>query len=168
MRDINDLYERCLAIVKECCGEDVVDGHIYTPISVSTRYVRKWGSCNSSADHKRHRITVKATILSETVPEYAAMSVVIHEILHACKGTYGHDRTWKEYGQKVMRRYPEIRISVCLPPDFFDKEVGFNRQYEIQCEGCGMIHRSSRLSKSITHPEHYRCGKCGGRLRRIK
>lgn len=168
MKDIEKMFDEGLAIVRECCGADALEGRIYRPISISNSRSR-WGCCNTSADRKRHRITISGLILADEVPNDAVMSVIVHEILHSCKNGGSHKGMWKIYAVQVMRKHPELKITRTTPASMFHLEDTVNRakKYVVKCTECGREFHRARISGCIKNPERYRC-KCGGKIIRIK
>lgn len=172
MKNVEKMFDEALNIVATCIGNDKI-GMIYRPITINTRAKTRFGRCSTS-DRVRFRIEVSNMILGDSVPYDATMSVMIHEILHACKGGQSHTGAWARYAKIINARFPQYEIKRTDSAERFGIKYeetatrSYNPyKYAIECCNCGMVHHSSRMSKSIQHPEHYRCGKCGGKLIRI-
>lgn len=174
MKDLNALFKKGLAIVADSCGAEVI-GNI-RKVTINTRAKTRWGMCkmyNSGGHYSGYIIEISDKILQDRVPEDATMSTIVHEILHACKGGHGHKGLWKQYADKVMRKYPNLTITRTASAGFFGLSSGPGSTsqvaltYLIQCTNCGLKHYSSKLSKTIKYPYKYRCGRCGGELKRI-
>lgn len=170
MKDLNKLFNEGLEIVKETCGAHVI-GNI-RKVVVNTRAKTRWGLCkkyNSGGHYSGYIIEISDMILQDQVPDDATMSVIVHEILHACNGGFKHTGAWKVYADWVMSKYPNLTITRTAKAEFF----GFTnnseviRKYAIQCVDCGMTHYSSKLSTTIKYPYRYRCARCGGKLERL-
>lgn len=165
MKNVEALFDESLNIVKNIVGENNII-KINRPVSINTRATSRWGLCK-----KRNNIAtieISNRILDDKVPTNATMSVMIHEILHACKDCSGHTGTWKYYAEKVNRLYPQYKISRCASSEEFNlkkEQIELKNKYAIKCLKCGKMHYSSRLSKTIQYPERYRC-RCGGKLER--
>ena len=167
MKNLEKMTDRAIEIVKECCGENSLT-EICRPITINTRATSRWGCCRKSGNISR--IEISSRILRDEVPEDATMSIIVHEVLHACKGTKGHTGLWKSYAWQVNRKYPELEIARTASAEKFgleEEQKEIKRQYAIRCTHCGQMHYSSKLSKSIKFPERYRCGRCGGNLERV-
>lgn len=166
MKNVEALFDESLEIVKKVVGENNLI-KINRPVLINTRATSRWGLCK-----KRNNIAtieISNRILDDKVPTNAIMSVMIHEILHACKDCSGHTGTWKYYAEKVNRLYPQYKISRCASSEEFnlkEEQIELKNKYGIKCIKCGRIHYSSKLSKTIQYPERYRC-HCGGKLERI-
>lgn len=168
MKNLTKIYKEGRAIVEECCGP--VIGNILM-VETNSRAKTRWGRCSYNRYHNTYTIQISTRILADEVPYEAVLSTMVHEILHACEGAKGHGTVWQKYARQVMRKHPELKITRTTPAEAFglgDEQKQIRQQYAIQCECCGMTHYSSKLSKSIQHPEYFRCGKCHGKLRRIK
>lgn len=167
MKDLEVLADKAVAIIEECCkGVEIME--VERPLTINTRAKARWGQCKRNITGV-NTINISADILEDGVPDDAALSVVIHEFLHACRGTNGHKGLWKKYAECINRKYPQYKIQRADSAEKFglpEERRIINRPYAIQCERCGNIHSSSRLSKSILYPERYIC-KCGGKLHRI-
>lgn len=175
MKNLNSMYMEAREIVRDCCGDILKP--IYS-VKVNKRAKSFWGICkdaNINVNGRKmsdgYNIEISYRILADNVPYNATMSTIVHELLHATDAT-GHGRKWKMYAKQVMRKHPELKITRTTPASFFglnQEEVGLGkaRKYAIQCCGCGLIHRSSRLSQSIKHPDWYHCTKCGGKFKRV-
>ena len=167
MKDCAELVAEAQNIVRECCGDVVGD---ITEVKVNYRARSRWGRCTYHGMTGKYSIEISSRILADEVPYTAVMSTVVHEVLHACKGSKGHGTQWKHYASQVMRSYPELKITRCASAEDFGLKEDLQpvvRKYAIRCEKCGMTHYSSRLSKSIKFPERYRCGRCSGIMKRI-
>lgn len=169
MKDLERMFDRAVEIINEC-----IDGvEIYPvnrPITINTRAKTRWGRCSRNGYTDVCTIEISSRILSDDVPDNATMGTIIHEILHACKGCHGHQGQWKRYANAVNSKYPQFNIQRTSGAETFGlakEQDAFRKKYAIRCEGCGNTHYSSKMSKTIQHPERYRCRKCGGSLKRI-
>lgn len=166
MKNVEALFDESLEIVKKIVGENNLI-KINRPVLINTRATSRWGLCKKK--NNIATIEISNRILDDKVPTNAIMSVMIHEILHACKDCSGHTGTWKYYAEKVNRLYPQYKISRCASSEEFnlkEEQIELKNKYGIKCIKCGKIHYSSKLSKTIQYPERYRCN-CGGKLERI-
>ena len=175
MKDLNALYKEGRQIVAECIGEDkILD---IDDVSVNYRAKTRWGQCKYNRKTGKRSINISHRILADSVPHDAVLSTVVHEILHACKDGHSHTGAWKRYAAKVMKEHPELSITRTTDYTFFGLEEPINTsdnssrsvsgKYVIVCERCGYKHYSSRMSRSIQHPEYYRHKGCGGRFKHV-
>ena len=160
MRDLQKYFEEGKRIVAECG----IQTGVITSCTVNTRAKSRWGQCRKDKKTGTFSINISSQLLDDAVPSDSLLSTIVHEILHATDAK-GHGTKWKSYAAMVMREYPNLKIKRISTP----KELGVKEEpkkprrriariYEIQCDGpCQCIHRSSRMSKTIKHPELYRC-----------
>ena len=74
-------------------------------------------------------------------------SIIAHEILHTCPGSFNHGKIWKEHGRQV------------------EHFLGYESiKYIIVCKKCGQKYERKRICPLVKNPKKYRCGKCGGKL----
>ena len=166
MKDVNKMFDDGMNIVKECCGDIVKP---ISKVSVNTRAESRWGQCKYR--NGSYEIEISYRLLSDVVPMHAAMSTMVHEILHATDSV-GHGEIWKHYARKVMQKHPELSITRTSSASKFNlpeerTTSRYKKIYAIKCMSCGKKHFSTRYSKSIQHPDWYRC-KCGGKLERVQ
>lgn len=166
MKSINDLYAEGRSIVEECCGDVIGD---ITDISINTRSQKRWGLCHHNLKNDTFQIQISKRILLDEVPYDATLSVMIHEILHACEGGQSHKGMWKVYAKKVMDKYPELVITRTNSSDFFGLEPRKRpeRIYAVQCDTCGKVIRRARKVYVIKHPEVCIHKYCGGHFTNI-
>lgn len=164
MTNIEKMVDEALEIIKDCIGEDKLN-KIHRPITINSRAKSRWGCCKSGPGG--YTIEISNRLLSSKVPKDEVMNVIIHEILHSCKGGMSHKGMWKTYAASLNIKYPQYHITRTASAENFGLQEEQNiikRQYAIKCTKCGTIHYSSKLSKSIRFPERYRCGRCGGNM----
>lgn len=103
-----------------------------------------------------------------------------HELIHTIDGCMNHSKLFKYYASFVNDELG-CRVTSTFSVDLYpalsaaDKKILDVRaqrqtkyQYQVQCIDCKMTINRQRKSKLIEHPERYRCGRCGGRLKRTK
>ena len=145
-------------------------------IVINRRARKRFGCCKavkSFAGYTSYQIEVAEKIL--ICNEKKIKQTIAHELIHTCKGCMNHGERWKYYAMIMNRRYGyEIKRTAT------DEEMGVytsssseeyikkqeNYKYRIICTQCGYIFYRKRMSEVVKHPENYRCGKCGGTLRK--
>ncbi len=103
-----------------------------------------------------------------------------HELIHTIDGCMNHSKLFKYYASFVNAKLG-CRVSSTFSVDLYpalspaDKKVLDLRakhqtqyQYQVQCVDCKTTFNRQRKSKLVEHPERYRCGLCGGKLKRTK
>lgn len=169
MKNVEALFDQALLIVEDCIGEDKIND-IQRPIEINSRAKKMWGKCKYDPVNDSFRIEISNRIIQDKVSDTATLNTMIHEILHACKNGMSHKGAWRNYADKINSMYPQFNIQRTTSAESFglgSEQREITRKYAIECTRCGSIHYSSKLSKSIKHPEWYNCGKCGGSLKRI-
>lgn len=175
MKNLEELTDLAIEIINECCNHPEFT-LIDRPLKVNYRARSRWGLCTTYNHGTCSKIEISSLILADDVPDEKTLSTIVHELLHAVKGAAkdGHRGIWKTYADRINKLYPDLEISRCTSAEFFgiDEKTFENKtdfhKYAIGCENCSMIHYSSKLSKTIKHPNLYKCGCCGGKLIRLK
>lgn len=162
MKDVRSAFRRAMLVVNDCG----VEAGIITGVTVNNRLTRCWGKCWHKYDGT-HRIEISGRLMSEELDDLALMTTMIHEILHTVKGCNNHGVNWKNAAGKIMAKYPEYNITRCTSSEEKGIDVMETYKYVLKCTKCGALHGSTRMSKSVKHPEFYRC-KCKGELIRVK
>ena len=120
------------------------------------------GRCSG---RKPHVITLSEYVLGN---EDVLKDVVYHELIHTCPGCQNHGWKFKEYAYKINQIY-QTNISTRMDVETFER-IGMrdayirDAKYKISCPGCGQTIYRKRASELTKHPEHYRCGRCHGKL----
>jgi len=126
-----------------------------------------WGKCHRVAPGL-YDIQINELLLVKD-KGHEAMTTVLHEMLHTVKGCFNHGPKWKELADLVNKNYHYNikRTTSCDEKGI--KEDDFRKvRYILECQGCGYKIKRTKKSKIIKNPEHYLCGKCRGKLKRIK
>ena len=137
-----------------------VSRHTDPNIIISGRATSKLGSCHKTPTG--FEITIAKRVAESG--EYAASSVLAHEVLHTCSGCQNHGALWKKYARLMEGAYG-YRISATVNPE----ELGVERRenYLIRCTRCGTEFPRQRMCPLVQKPWRYRC-RCGGKLERIR
>lgn len=128
-------------------------------IKVNTRAKKRLGCCKKVSLNliPGFQLEISSRLLDSG--ERQLKEVIIHEILHTCKGCFNHGKRWKAYAVLVNKAYG---YHVSRTADCEGLEQAY--RYEIICENCGNVFLRMRKSKVVRKPENYRCGKCKGSL----
>ena len=139
-------------------------------VTVNTRAKNRWGQCKKVPGG--FKININADLLNESITksDEGLINTLIHEILHTCEGCLNHGKKWKDlafkvnlfYGYNIKRTSSSEEKGV---PETL-KKVYY--KYAVQCTCCNQITKRQKMSKVVSHPEYFRCGLCGGSLKRIK
>lgn len=136
-----------------------------TQLKVNTRLFSTLGYAKKSKDFCT--IDISQAILEEKeYDDKMKKNILIHEILHCCNGTNGHTGRWQRLANLVNS---ELGYNINA---FAEREeyvhIAKGQRYAVRCKKCGEVFERRVRSAVITHPERYKCGKCGGRLEEVK
>lgn len=127
-----------------------------------------WGTCILSRKSGGYTIKIFDRLLLST-GDGGVDTVVIHELLHTCKGCLNHGSLWKKWADVVCKAYGyEItRLSSAESLGSDASELINLGYYACQCMECGKIIVRKSECTFIKHPERYYCTVCGGSFVRI-
>lgn len=135
-------------------------------VFINKRAKSRFGCCKiqRAGIKTYYQIEVSAFLLAGG--REAVKDVIFHELLHTCPDCMNHGARWKKYAALVNQRYKRHVRTANRYEDFAltppaDREA---IKYHIVCTRCGARIERKRKSKIVTHPQQYRCGRCGGRL----
>ncbi len=166
MNDLKTLIQECQA---ELSAISIPYGTV-TSWKINTRAKSRWGQCRLLPDGT-FEIQISHRLLTGMTDPTAAKETIIHELLHTAKGCQNHGKRWKLLADRVNKAYPEYRIkrtSSAQEKGLSEPDTISQKNYVITCQNCGMRSFRKRASRVVTHPEHYRCSRCGGSLRVTK
>lgn len=138
--------------------------------TVNTRAKNRWGSCKMLSPGI-FEISISWRLLQDDVDEMATKNTIVHELLHTVNDCYNHKGKWKQLAEKVNNRLPQYKISrvtSCEEKGIQEEDKPLKVNYILECNRCGYQIQRERCSRIIQHPEYYRCGYCGGEIRRLK
>lgn len=160
---LENIYARC---VKELEAVDIRIGKVAI-IRYNPRLRTTFGRCERTG--AGFAISVN-NVFENHEDEYESelMNVVLHELIHTCKGCFNHGYLFKGYAVRVNARFGH-HVSTYASEEYL-KKLGIERKkmaakYAVQCTACGKQYARKTLSKVIAHPEKYRC-QCGEKLKR--
>lgn len=170
MRDLKEYVTHCIDELKSI---GIEPGRILT-LEINTRARKRWGACSPEYDEKGniigYNISINKLLLDEKIPEKALKNTIIHELLHSCKGCLTHKNQWKNLAEKVRMElgYDIRRVGSSDHKGIAIEIPSKPPKYIIRCQSCGETYSRKRKSKVVDHPELYRCGKCKGKLERVR
>ncbi len=138
-----------------------IPSNICPRVLYNARAKRRLGCCYDRGGS--YEIELSSSILEE--PQ-KVKEVLIHELLHTCRGCHNHGKRWKQYGERVKEAWG---ISVVRAVKLEGEAEPLRQEqvkYVLQCEKCGAVFQRKRLSKAVKFPNRYRC-RCGGKLKRL-
>jgi len=158
--------ERLNQILKEIRGEAQeleipVPAAIAEEVRINDRPKKRFGCCRRQENH--YQIEVSRFLLS--CGEKNIRNVIAHELLHTCRGCYDHGAKWKEYAERMNRKYGyQIkRTSSFAEMGIAENEKAPEVRYIIKCQQCGREYPRQRFTCVMKKIDAYRCS-CGGKL----
>ena len=136
---------------------------------INTRAKRRFGQCCKSAGE----FTINLSVYLFQAKDEEIEEVILHELLHTCRGCMNHGRRWKKYADKIYQAYG-IQIKVTgNDGDYgqeYEKQMQREYHYLFRCTSCGKSFGYFRMCPSVrellsaegTEAKYIRC-KCGGR-----
>ena len=167
MRDLNKYVAECIQELATY-GIEVPDGINYV---VNTRSKRRYGQCKS-INGKAYEINIGSFLLDESIlkDDHGLRDTIIHEMLHACSPGSGHKGKWKQLANRVNIKSGG-KYDIARTTSYEDMGINevkiqrkINYKYVLVCDECGHKYKHQRRTKSVQHPERYRCGYCNGNL----
>ena len=140
-----------------------VSDKIQAHVNINTRAKRRLGCCIKRDGH--YTIEISSDLIDEPSRSKLLTETILHELLHTCPDCANHGVQWKYYAGKVSNALG-INISRTVDEEQLQAPRGFT--YILKCKSCGCEIGRYRMSRAIQSPSIYRCGKCGGKLLRIK
>lgn len=136
-------------------------------VSINTRAKSRFGACKvrkNTLGERNYTIEISSEILSCEIKDIS--SIIIHELLHTCKGCFNHGKKWKIYSALVKEK---LGYNISRTQSY--ESLGLNKpdekegiKYVVKCSGCGAEFPRKRLCNLVKNPHNYRCSKCGNIL----
>lgn len=169
MHDLRKIAHVCL---DEVIAAGITPGNI-AAYNVNGRLSRSWGRCKTDRLLGVSSIEIQPFLLNSKTPVEVLKMVLIHEILHSCRGCQNHGALWKSYAARMNARYhyniarivSAETIAACEQAGTYRRRMdnsGDSSRYAIECTTCGAIYTRSRMSDFVRCPHAYRCGNCDG------
>lgn len=176
MHDLNQCYVECVEKLNKI-GIHVPTEKI-TSVTVNTRASRKFGSTKTIKRYNymtdRYevsscKIEISLSLLFDENPISELENTMLHELLHTMPDCQNHGAKWKRYAAMVNNAYG-YNIERCGTTEnlIVDPFAERREKYAVECQGCHKIIYRQKMSPVITNCARYRCGACGGELKRIK
>lgn len=100
--------------------------------------------------------------------EKSVMNTILHELIHTCKDTHGHDKQWQAYGRRIHETYGyDIRRQGGdkSAQDIKNLSAGRTRrrsflQYRLTCSDCGHSWSYTKAGKVVKSYKQCSCPYC--------
>lgn len=159
---LKSLFEEC----KKEADEAEVKYSKYIKLEISKRAKSRYGLCEKKGPNS-YIITISDFVFDS--PDNKIKQVILHEMVHTCKGCMNHGSHWKAVANQLNRKYgyeihrTNAREEMGLP----SRSESPVYKYAVECQACKKIIYRQKMSQIISHPERFRC-KCGGIIKRVK
>lgn len=140
-----------------------VSERILPHVLINKRATGRFGACFANKRTGVFQIELSDILLRAS--EDACRQTLAHEVLHTCYGCQNHKKRWNRYAEMMNEAYG-YQISRTDTPERLGVESKRVVRYMVACDNCGAEIPRARKSRVISHPEDYRCAKCGGHLSR--
>lgn len=158
---LNELLAECL---KELAAINIRPCGKILGVRENKRAKKRLGCCKQIKGGASPEFQLELSVMLQDVEEKILKEVMIHEILHTCKGCLNHGDRWKQLAERVGKVYG---YSIKRTADFENLGIKAGaeeqKRYRIRCSCCGSTFYRARRSKVVQHPEYYRCARCGSR-----
>lgn len=166
-----DFNQRLVVLLKECIEEL---NKINIPISKNihrimpnNRAKSRFGCCiKKKQSFGEDFFNIEISTVLENSSDKEIKEIIIHELLHTCKGCLNHGYKWKNMSESVnyLLGYSVKTTSSYSKLNLDTPESKETYKYKITCKNCGNIVLRKRKTKVLDHISNYRCIKCGGPL----
>lgn len=169
MKNVNEIAQRCMAILDDC----EINYTKPRMVGTSARYSRSLGKCyrkyDDEMDELYFEIKISDHILADDIPMREVENTMLHELIHTCRGAFNHGAEFVRLAGIVNRKYGYHISRTSKYSDFGldHTKILEQKRYEVECVACNGIYKYSRMGKVLKNLDRYRCG-CGGKLVRTK
>lgn len=126
-------------------------------IKTNKRLKRKLGQCLKKPGGV---FEIEIAGFLENSSEDMISEIVMHELLHSCRGCFNHGKKWKTYADLLNKEYG-YNISRLYKDESLPEQ---KYKYLIKCTSCGNTGYRVKRSKVIDNPKNYKCSRCGGKI----
>lgn len=166
--DIKTVRELVEKIAYEMRAIGIPVSHNIKEIVINSRTKKRLGACYRKACAAGgEEFTIEISKRALNIEERQLHSIIAHELLHTCPGSFDHGKKWKEYGKKAenLLGYKIRRTMKTEEIDGLKDEQAERPRYVAVCQSCGLRYERKRKCPLVRNTGKYRCGKCGGKLK---
>lgn len=149
--------------MKELHNIDIYPAENIIGIKSNRRAKRRLGCCKKIMINGKIGYEIEISTMLENEDDKRIKEIIHHELLHTCKGCLNHGQKWKALAAEVNKAYG-YNITTTARSEEINLANPRSYKYMIRCKKCGTTSYRMKKSKVVSHPENYRCSKCGGRL----
>lgn len=162
MNELNGIFSECKDQLANIGYNEVLNNQYQ--LLFNSKLKHTLGNCRR-VSAENYIITINS-IYSDLNPE-GAKETVMHELIHSINGCMDHKEKWKAIACKVNWKYGYQIQRITDAGNEYREQV-YNKTYILKCSGCGQEIYREKFTKTIQHPELYKCGCCGNSFTRIK
>ena len=158
-RRAEKLFEKCRAILKK---ENIPISDYIRSIQINRRAKSRFGKCTEIKGV--YEIEISSELLH--LEDHKIETVILHELIHTCRGCMNHGSRWKQYAARINTVYGyEITVRTSFAKLGLDTPESREQvKYMVMCSKCGAQYPRRRKCSLVENVDRYRCGKCGGTL----
>lgn len=131
---------------------------------------RKWGSCKLSKKPGDYRFYISISENCFKEPDYLNFikNTMAHELIHTAEGCFNHGKRFKAYGKTAEKLGYKITTSSESSIVKSEDEKFNEAKHVLKCTQCGQMYYRLRFPKAKGYINKIRCGRCKGKLIKIK
>lgn len=135
-----------------------------------SRAQRKWGSCKMSKKPNDYRFHISISENCFKEPDYIQFisDTMAHELIHTVKGCFNHGAKFQSYARKAAVLGYTVNTTSKSSVEKTDDEKFNEAKHVLRCKSCGEIYYRFRFPKDPKYIDKIMCGRCRGRLEKIK
>lgn len=155
----NDLLSLNIPVSNEIC-----------PIVRISKAKRQWGSCKMSKKYNDYKFYISISENCFSEPNYIDFikNTVAHELIHTVKGCFNHSKGFKYYSYVASKLGYNVTVKSESKLEKSDEEKFKEANHILKCTVCGQLYYRYRFPKDKNYINKIVCGKCRGRLVKIK
>ena len=158
--------ERAGKLLKKCTGilkkEGIPVSENIGELVINSRAKARFGKCTNIKGMYQIEVSSELFQLEDKPIE----TVILHELLHTCRGCMNHGKRWKQYAAVLNETYG-YEITAKTSYEHLGLKTPESREsvkYMVVCCRCGAQFPRKRMCSLVENVDRYRCGKCGGNL----
>lgn len=155
----NDLVSLNIPVSNEIC-----------PIVRISKAKRRWGSCKMLKKYNAYKFYISISEKCFSEPNYIDFikNTMAHELIHTVKGCFNHSKEFKYYGYVASKLGYVVTVKSESKLEKSDEEKFKEAKHILKCTVCGQMYYRYRFPKDKNYINKIVCGKCRGRLVKIK
>lgn len=160
MKNLNETYEKCLAIL-DSMGIEV--GTI-TDLKTNSRFSSTLGRCHRTRDYWgdfTYKIEINPVLLNDGVTQKQLENTMIHELLHTVDGCFSHTGKWLQLARRVNREYGyQIQRQTECELAAKRRDERNPVKYIVACKKCNVEWKYKRWGKVCENLNRCHCPYC--------